>query len=80
MTKLYGIDTDKLRDADLVVIRSDTGDGGWSLHWLHDENEDGMPGAILVSGPSSFNDDTGDWNRPGVEDYADAIDALLTSR
>ena len=69
--------TDKLRDKDFVVIRSDTGDGGWSLHWLHDEDEDGMPSSILVSGPSSLDPETGEWQRPGREDYADAIEVLL---
>ena len=57
--------------SDLVLIRSDTGDGGWSLHLREDEDEDGIPGEILISGPAELVDD--EWNRPNADDYAEAL-------
>lgn len=59
--------------SDLYVIRSDTGDGGWSLHLRGTEDDDGIP-PTLVSGPSSLGDDD-EWSRPNAGDYAAALAA-----
>jgi hypothetical protein len=60
----------------LELVRSDTGDGGWSLHAPELEDEDGWS-PVLVSGPAEWvpvNDwDTG-WSRPNQGDY-DAAEA-----
>jgi hypothetical protein len=74
--KLYGIDTERLTDKSFRLIRSDTGDGGWSIHWKYDEDEDGIPSQILVSGEATWLSQ-GEWSRPNAEDYADAIEVLL---
>lgn len=72
----YDIDANQLTDDDFEVIRSDQGDGGWSIHWKHDEeDEDGLT-PVLVSGPADWLS-SGEWNRPNKEDFADAIDALV---
>lgn len=79
--KHHGIDSQKLSDDQFEVIRSDAGDGGWSIHWIHDEDEEGMPSEILVSGTASWlpnlNHGYGDWNRPDASDFADAIEKLF---
>ena len=53
-----------------ILIRSDTGDGGWSLHLSADEASDGVPSRILLSGKSDLVDD--EWARPNAEDWAHA--------
>lgn len=73
---LYGIDSNKLHNDDFEVIRSDTGNGGWSIHWKYDEDEDGMPSEILVSGQARCLPN-GEWNRPNDEDFATAIEKLF---
>ena len=61
---------------DLVLCRSDAGDGGWSLH--PGDTTDEMIAAgnarILASGDSEW--DGARWNRPDIGDYGDAILAL----
>lgn len=59
-------------DADLVLVRSDTGDGGWSLHPAGSTDEQIASGdaPYLVSGPAQWVD--GDWDRPNAQDYAEA--------
>ncbi len=55
----------------LELVRSDTGDGGWSLHNPADENEDGYS-PVLLSGPAEWigtEDDYNEWNRPTQADY-----------
>lgn len=49
-------------DTKLEMVRSDMGDGGWSLH---------RPGEMepVLSGPSEANED-GEWLRPNADDYA----------
>lgn len=61
----------------LELIRSDFGDGGWSLHAQREDlldnplcgSQDCYP--LLVSGPSSVGSD-GEWLRPNKSDYAAA--------
>jgi hypothetical protein len=63
------------------LVRSDAGDGGWSLHAPELEDEDGWS-PVLVSGPAEWDcppDDYGDWNRPNQADY-DAAYARLAPR
>ena len=59
-------------DADLVLVRSDTGDGGWSLHPAGSTDEQIASGdaPYLVSGSAQWVD--GEWDRPNAEDYAQA--------
>ena len=54
----------------IVLIRSDTGDGGWSLHLKSGEDAGGVPDRILLSGKSGLDD--GGWLRPDSDDYAAA--------
>ncbi len=55
---------------DLILIRSDTGDGGWSLH-LRGHETDGVP-EILLSGEAELG--AGDeWTRPDKRDYDEAL-------
>jgi hypothetical protein len=58
--------------ADLVLLRSDTGDGGWSLHLRDQEDEEGIPSEILLSGTADLG--VGDvWTRPDDRDYNEAL-------
>ena len=61
-------------DADLVLCRSDCGDGGWSLHPAGSTDEQIASGdaPVLVSGPAQWDDDEGCWDRPNAQDYASA--------
>ena len=52
----------------LEMIRSDTGDGGWSLHAPWAEGPDGLA-PILLSGPAEWDEEAGEWNRPTQADY-----------
>lgn len=63
---------------DLVLCRSDTGDGGWSLHAPGSTDEQIATGEApyLVSGPAEFDADQGDWNRPNEADYREAAEKL----
>ena len=54
------------------LIRSDTGDGGWSLHHKDMEDEDGVPTCVLVSGPSDLDATMDEWSRPDDDDYSAA--------
>jgi hypothetical protein len=64
----------ELTAADLILIRSDTGDGGWSLHTKEQIElcEPDESPCSLISGPSPKNVD-GDWIRPTPGDYAQAL-------
>lgn len=66
----------------LVLVRSDCGDGGWSLHRpgaTDDEIADG--GAPpLVCGPARWDERAGDWDRPNAADYARAWERLRGRR
>ena len=69
--------------SDLVLVRSDTGDGGWSLHTRAQIEEaerlDDVPEMIL-SGPSAWTSETedarGHWSRPDNADYDEALSIL----
>ena len=60
------------RQGDLVLCRSDCGDGGWSLHPAGSTDEQIASGdaPVLVSGTAQWVD--GDWDRPNAQDYARA--------
>lgn len=55
-----------------ILVRSDMGDGGWSLHAPGATDEDIATGdaAPLVTGVSRKR--AGEWLRPNARDYADA--------
>lgn len=69
--------TAELTARDLVLVRSDTGDGGWSLHTkaeVADAEAHSDAPAILVSGDAYNVADTRDgWSRPNAYDYAEAL-------
>ena len=61
--------------ADLILVRSDAGDGGWSLHDPDAEPEpDGEYSGddILLTGTATWDDQFGTWDRPNADDYAAA--------
>ena len=60
------------RQGDLVLCRSDCGDGGWSLHPAGSTDEQIASGdaPYLVSGTAQWVD--GEWDRPNAQDYAKA--------
>ena len=59
-----------------VLVRSDLGDGGWSLHAPGATDDAIATGAApaLVTGPATWQD--GAWSRPDARDYAAARAAL----
>ena len=59
-----------------ILCRSDTGDGGWSLHRPDATDEDIATGdaPALVSGTADW--DGSKWSRPNAEDYAAAAIVL----
>jgi hypothetical protein len=64
--------------SDLVVCRSDAGDGGWSLHapWATDgqiANGDQPP---LRSGPATWDEQKRVWDRPNERDRQEAMNVL----
>ncbi len=65
---------DKPRSSDLVLVRSDTGDGGWSLHPAGSTDEQIASGDALcwLSGPAQWDEEEGDWDRPNAHDYEEA--------
>lgn len=61
---------------DLILCRSDAGDGGWSLH-PHGTTDEAIASGdarILASGDAEMVG--GEWSRPNAEDYAEAVLAL----
>jgi hypothetical protein len=56
-----------------TLVRSDQGDGGWSLHEPDATDEEIAEGSgrgvYLVSGPSLWNHDADAWDRPDDSDY-----------
>lgn len=61
----------------LRLMRSDMGDGGWSLHTetqIHAGQENDEPPDVLLSGPSERRGD--DWERPSEEDFLNALKAM----
>ena len=53
------------------LVRSDTGDGGWSLHDPDPTNPDGW--APLHRGPAGWNERTETWDRPNENDILVAL-------
>jgi hypothetical protein len=71
-----------MRTYGLELVRSDTGDGGWSLHAPELEDEDGYS-PVLLSDDAEWDDAAehgyGGWNRPNQADY-DAAQAIREQR
>jgi len=70
-----------LNDIILYSIRSDLGDGGWSLHTddqLSTAKDLEEPAELITSGPSERGAN-GEWSRPNTKDFAEAIAKLLSS-
>ena len=61
----------------LEVVRSDRGDGGWSLHPAGYSDEEYAAGnvPVLTSGTAS-QDEAGVWSRPNKADYTEALARL----
>ena len=55
---------------ELYVVRSDEGDGGWSIHANGTEDEDGLAPVITCGGADMID---GEWSRPTKADLADAL-------
>lgn len=58
----------------IKLVRSDMGDGGWSLHPAGYDDKDFAAGnvPVLVSGIAEWDDALGEWDRPNEADYAAA--------
>lgn len=63
---------------DLVICRSDIGDGGWSLHAPGSTDEQIASGErpALNSGTAEKDDETGYWSAPDEHDYRIALTTL----
>ena len=63
-----------MRDHNLILVRSDQGDGGWSLHSPGVTDKEIAQGDAppLTSGTASM-DENGEWDRPDSADYARAL-------
>ncbi len=55
----------------LILVRSDAGDGGWSLHPAGSTNEQIAEGEapILASGTATWDTGLREWDRPNEADY-----------
>ena len=60
-----------MKTYELVLCRSDRGDGGWSLHSPGATDEDVASGDAppLSSGTAKWDEIAGDWDRPDQRDY-----------
>lgn len=74
------MDTDNIEfgfaGSPLCLLRSDVGDGGWSLHTtdqIADSDASGEPPEVLLSGPAQWDEASEDWSRPNTEDVAAAM-------
>jgi hypothetical protein len=67
---------------DLVLCRSDHGDGGWSLHAPGATDAEIASGdaPYLACGEAEWDEERGDWNRPNEADYEAAHAALGAGR
>lgn len=66
---------ENVTEEDLVLLRSDEGDGAWSLHPPGtDFHEDRV--IVLASGEANWVEDWDGWDRPNAADYAAALAAL----
>jgi len=63
----------------LVLCRSDSGDGGWSLHPPGSTDEQIANGTspCLSFGPAAWSEDAQDWDRPNSLDYHHATEAYF---
>jgi hypothetical protein len=61
----------------LILVRSDQGDGGWSLHapWATADQIASGDGPPLQIGSADYTSD-GEWARPDRFDYARAMNVL----
>lgn len=68
-------------DGELVLCRSDMGDGGWSLHapGVGDVEIADGDDLVLLDGPSEWDEEACGWVRPTEADYALASRVLLRS-
>jgi hypothetical protein len=64
------------RSRKLILVRSDAGDGGWSLHVPSSTDEEIATGeaAALVAGTAEWIN--GEWSRPTQADYEVARNAI----
>jgi hypothetical protein len=64
---------------ELVLVRSDAGDGGWSLHAPGATDEQIAEGdaPALLTGEADMDDD-GEWTAPTADDYAEALRRLAS--
>ena len=60
---------EQLTARDLMLVRSDQGDGDWSLHMPDAEPVASNP---VLCGEAEWSDDLGAWDRPNEADYAAA--------
>lgn len=60
----------------LLLVRSDHGDGGWSLHPYEDRELGPDEMTVLISGTAYWDDNHGQWDRPNEADIQTAMDAL----
>lgn len=62
-----------------VLVRSDQGDGGWSLHerGVSDDAVADGDAPLLTSGTAVWDDDGECWSRPNDVDFADAENVQL---
>jgi hypothetical protein len=69
-----------MKSQDLILCRSDAGDGGWSLHapWATDEQIASGDAPPLTCGPSDCNEH-GEWIRPDLSDWEQAMNILSAS-
>lgn len=71
-----------IRTYDLVLVRSDAGDGGWSLHATGSTSQQIAEGEAppLVSGTAALRDpdDHNSWDAPTQKDYDRANNAQRT--
>ena len=76
--ELMGIEVETIDGRSLYVLRSDQGDGGWSLHtpaqWHEARKNDDAP-AVLLSGPATLKYD--EWDRPNEDDLRKAVKIAL---
>jgi hypothetical protein len=54
----------------LMMVRSDAGDGGWSLHLSAADTKIASGDApALLTGPAQWDDAAQEWDRPDAADY-----------
>jgi hypothetical protein len=64
---------------EMILVRSNLGDGGWSLHAPGTTDEEIAEGdGLLVCGEAERDSD-GEWNRPNAEDFKQARNILAVS-